>query len=225
MWQLRFVSVHEDGQHLVVSSPDFEDQAFLLPLTDELRDAVAAPLAVPPRPAPTFGEQLSPREIQTRVRGGESAEQIAVATGLPVARIDRFAGPVMSERAHMAAAAREARPAGQGEDVSRTLAEIVDPRLTELEVDPETVEWDSWRRDDGVWMVQLGYDEQGDRHTAEWTWDPVRRQLRSYGAAARALMAPPPVEPPEQPPARATPAAESASTGLRVVPPRPVKAA
>ncbi len=148
-----------------------------------------------------------------------------MATGLPVARIERFAGPVLSERAHMAAAAREARPAGQAEDVSRTLAEIVDPRLNELEVDAETVEWDSWRRDDGVWMVQLGYDEAGDRHTAEWTWDPVRRQLRSYGAAARALMAPPPVEPAEPAkPGRSSAPAESTSTGLRVVPPRPAKA-
>src|SRR5205085_2610347 len=134
-----------------------------------------------------------------------------------VARIERFAGPVVSERAHVAAEARAARPAGQVEDVSRTLAEIVDPRLVELRADPETVAWDSWRRDDGVWTVQLSYDSEGDRHTAEWTWDPARRQLRSYGAAARALMAPrPPVEDdPDEPRA----------SGLRMVPPRPAPAA
>jgi hypothetical protein len=214
MYELRFVSVSEDGQHLVVSSPDLEDEAFLLPLTDELRDAVAAPPAAPARPAPAYGEQLSPREIQTRVRAGESAEQIALATGLPVARIERYAGPVLSERAHIAQEARAARPAGQVEDVSRTLAEIIDPRLGELRADPETVVWDSWRRDDGVWTVSLGYDSEGDRHTAEWTWDPARRQLRSYGAAARALMAPrPPLEDPDEPEARQ-------SSGLRMVPPR-----
>jgi hypothetical protein len=225
MWELRFVSVHEDGQHLVVSSPDLEDQAFLLPMTDELRDAVATPPAAPPRPAPAYGEQLSPREIQTRVRAGESAEQIAVATGLPVARIERFAGPVLSERAHVADEARAARPAGQAEDVSRTLAEIVDPRLAQLEVDPETVAWDAWRREDGVWMVQLGYDSDGDRHSAEWTWDPARRQLRSYGAAARGLMAPPPVEPEEaKPVGRKATAGADAQPGLRMVPARPTSA-
>jgi hypothetical protein len=232
MWELRFVSVHEDGQHLVVSSPDLEDQAFLLPLTDELRDAVATPPAASPRPAPAYGEQLSPREIQTRVRAGESAEQIALATGLPAARIERFAGPVLSERAHVAAEARAARPAGQAEDVSRTLAEIVDPRLAQLEADPETTEWDAWRRDDGVWMVQLGYDSAGDRHGAEWTWDPARRQLRSYGAAARALMAPPPVEPEEAKPAARKATGDTgnstradAAPGLRMVPPRPTQVA
>jgi Protein of unknown function (DUF3071) len=224
MWELRFVSVHEDGQHLVVSSPDFEDEAFLLPLTDELRDAVAAPPAGPPRPAPTFGQQLTPREIQTRVRAGESAEQIALASGLPIGRIQRFAEPVLSERAHVADEARAARPAGQVDDVSRTLAEIVDGRLSQLGADPETTLWDSWRRDDGVWMVQLGYDSDGDRHRAEWTWDPARRQLRSYGAAARALMARPPVE---VEPVEPTPLARSASAtpdgtppSLRMVPPR-----
>ena len=221
MYELRFVSLHEDGQHLVVSSPDFEGEAFLLPLSDELRDAVAAPPPAPARPAPAFGEQLTPREIQSRVRAGESAEQIAVATGLPVARIERFAGPVMSERAHVADEARAARPAGQVEDVSRTLAEIVDGRLHELAADPETTVWDSWRRDDGVWMVQLGYDGEGDRHVAEWTWDPARRQLRSYGAAARALMAPPPVEPAES--RGSGPAATpdgGPPPGLRMVPQR-----
>jgi hypothetical protein len=218
VYELRFVSVSEDGQHLVVSSPDLEDEAFLLPLTDELRDAVSAPPTTAPRPAPAYGEPLSPREIQTRVRAGESAEQIALATGLPVARIERFAGPVLSERAHIAQEARAARPAGQVEDVSRTLAELVDPRLSELRVDPETVAWDSWRRDDGVWTVQLGYDSEGDRHSAEWTWDPARRQLRSYGAAARALMAPRPQlgEPDE---ADESDQARQGS-GLRMVPPR-----
>ena len=213
MFELRFVSVHEDGQHLVVSSPDFEGEAFLLPLTDELRDAVATPPEAPARPAPTYGEQLTPREIQTRVRAGESAEQLAAASGLPVARIERFAGPVLSERAHVADEARAARPAGQVEDVSRTLADIVDTRLAELGVGPETTVWDSWRRDDGVWTVVLGYDSDGDRHTAEWTWDPARRQLRSYGAAARALMAPPPVEALEL-------RSDAVPAGLRVVPPR-----
>lgn len=215
MWELRFVSVHEDGQHLVVSSPDFEGEAFLLPLSDELRDAVSAPPAAS-RPAPTYGEQLSPREIQTRVRAGESAEQIAVATGLPVARIERFAGPVLSERAHVADEARSARPAGQVEDVSRTLAEIVDGRLAQLGAEADTTEWDSYRRDDGIWMIQLGFDSEGDRHAAEWTWDPARRQLRSYGAAARALMAPAPVEPVQDTPARG----EAVPQGLRMVPPR-----
>jgi hypothetical protein len=211
VFELRFVSVHEDGQHLVVSSPDFEGEAFLLPLTDELRDAVATPPEAPARPAPTYGEQLTPREIQTRVRAGESVEQLALASGLPVARIERYAGPVLSERAHVADEARAARPAGQVEDVSRTLAEIVDGRLGEIGASPDTTTWDSWRRDDGVWTVVLAYDSDGDRHSAEWTWDPARRQLRSYGAAARALMAPPPVEPLEP---------RVDAPGLRVVPSR-----
>ena len=132
MFELRFVSVHEDGQHLVVSSPDFEGEAFLLPLTDELRDAVATPPAAPARPAPTYGEQLTPREIQTRVRAGESVEQIALAIGLAGRphRALRRAGAVRAGPRRPGGPG--ARPAGQVEDVSRTLAEIVDPRLVEL---------------------------------------------------------------------------------------------
>jgi hypothetical protein len=62
-------------------------------------------------------------------------------------------------------------------------------------------------------MIQLGYLAGGDRHSAEWTWDPARRQLRSYGAAARALMAPSPDD-------AVASADDEPAPGLRMVPPR-----
>jgi len=108
----------------------------------------------------------------------------------PVAKIERFAGPVLAERAHVAAEARAARLSWSGGEAEPgSLGEVVAARLEADGVDPDTVEWDAWRRDDAVWMVQVGYPLDDARHTAEWSWDPARRQLRPYGAAARTLSA------------------------------------
>jgi hypothetical protein len=216
MWELRFVSVHDDGEHLVVRSPDLDDEEFLLAVTDELRDALAAP-SRPHRPEPAPDQPLTPREIQSRIRAGEAPEELARASGVPVSKIERFAGPVLAERAHIVEAARAARitwSAADGDPGS--LADVVDGRLEEAGVAPDTVEWDAWRRDDGVWMVQVAYRADDARTTAEWSWDPARRQLRPYGAAARALSAAPASTHPTD-----SPDARTAPIGLRMVPGRP----
>ena len=90
--------------------------------------------------------------------------------------------------------------------------EVVAQRLEGAGVDAESVTWDAWRRDDGVWMLQVSYLSDGERQTAEWSWDPARHQLRAYGAAARSLSGAP---------AAASPMDSVAlAPGLRMVPPR-----
>lgn len=218
MWELRFVSVSDDGEQIVVTSPDLDGESFLLPITDELRDAINPP-ARPARPVATSGDTpLTPREIQQRIRSGESPEELATASGVALARIERFAGPVLSERAHVADEARAARISWQGigDEPSGSLDSVVSAWLARRGVEPDSIEWDAWRRDESVWVVQVGYDVDGERHTAEWSWDPGRRQLRPYGAAARAVSTPPPTEP--------EPATSAPTSGLRMVatpPPSP----
>ena len=45
---------------------------------------------------------LRPRDIQTRIRAGETPEAVAHAAGTSVEKIMPFAAPVMAERAHVA---------------------------------------------------------------------------------------------------------------------------
>lgn len=197
MWELSFVELTDDGEHVVVRSTDLDDEHFLLPITDELRDAVAAP-ARPGRLDPLDDGPVTPREMQARIRAGESPEELARAAGLPLTKVERFAGPVLAERTHVADEAKAARISwhGAGEPTG-SLSDVVTARLEAEGVRPDTVDWDAWRRDDGVWMVQVAYLSDGDRHTAEWSWDTGRRQLRPYGAAARGLstLTPPAAEP------------------------------
>ncbi|MFL6139932.1 MAG: septation protein SepH [Frankiaceae bacterium] len=219
MLELRFVSVHDDGDHVILRAPELDDEEFLLPLTDELRDALAGPVRTT-RPEPPADEPLTPREIQSRIRAGEAPEALARAAGVPAAKIERFAGPVLAERTHVADEARAARVGWSGGDGEPgSLDEIVGGRLEAEGVRPDDVEWDSWRRDDGTWIVQVSYLADGARQTAEWTWHPGRRQLRPYGAAARTLSTSGSAA------AEAAPEPPAALVGLRMVAPAAAPAA
>lgn len=213
MWELRFIAVSDDGGHVLVTAPDLDHEEFLLPITDELRDAVAPP-ARPQQPAPSAGSALTPREIQARIRGGESPEELAGGAGVPLEKVERYAGPVLSERAHVADEAQAARISWQGghpDAPGGSLGQVIAERLKQDGVDQDAVSWDAWRRDDTVWVVQVRYLIGDERHTAEWSWDPGKRQLRPYGAAARTLSSPRPIEP--------EPVEElAASPSLRMVP-------
>jgi hypothetical protein len=96
--QLHVVALSEDGRSvLLATSKAAKTGSFTLPLDARLAAALRGDV-------PRVGEQhardfdVTPKEIQARLRAGESPEQIANAAGVPVARVERFAGPVLSER-------------------------------------------------------------------------------------------------------------------------------
>jgi len=168
MRRLRFVGLAEDGVHLVVSTDD--DDCYLLPVDDDLRRAVRGltgqqqlPLALPP------ATPLRPREIQLRIRAGASAEQLAAESGMSVDRVMRFAYPVLAERSQVVQQARRARV--QRDPSAPSLAEVVDPRLEARGVDPAAVRWDSWKREDGTWLVVANWGLADQERTATWMFE------------------------------------------------------
>ena len=70
MTRVEFVGPGDDSEHIVVVNEAGE--RYDLPVTDSLRTLVNAP-----RPAPE-STPLTPKDIQRRVRAGQSAEDIAV---------------------------------------------------------------------------------------------------------------------------------------------------
>ena len=97
---------------------------------------------------------LRPRDIQTRIRAGETPEAVAHAAGTSVEKIMPFAAPVMAERAHVAQRAQLASVRRRAsESGARTLGEAVSAHLRSHNVDPGAVEWDAWRREDGRWTL------------------------------------------------------------------------
>lgn len=103
---------------------------------------------------PVTTPSLNPREIQTRIRRGESPDEVAHAAGVELARIEAFAAPVVAEREYMAQQARKTTIRRRHSGGSGTpLGVVVDDHVSELGIAADSVVWDAWRREDGRWTV------------------------------------------------------------------------
>ncbi len=130
-------------------------------------------------------QTFSPREIQSRVRGGESAEVIAAETGWPLDKVLRYAEPLLAERAFIAEQAQsvEVRRSGGG----ATLLQAARAALG-ASADTGAIAWDAWRREDGRWIVTATYTDGDGDHAARWTYDHGGRNLHPLDDDARSLM-------------------------------------
>lgn len=186
MPELRVVAVSNDGTRLVLKAAD--NSEYTLPIDERLRAAVRNDRARLGQIEIEVESHLRPRDIQARIRAGSSAEEVAQFAGIPVDRVRRFEGPVLAERAFMAERARKTPVRRPGENTGPQLGEAVTERLLVRGADKDTAQWDSWRRDDGVWEVLLAYRVAGETHTASWSYDPPRRLVQALDDEARTLI-------------------------------------
>lgn len=168
MSHLTLRGLSEDEESLVLVDPTGAEHR--LPVDDAVISAVRrARGAVASDAAP--GEPLRPRDIQTMIRQGLSAVEVAADTGLDLEHIRRYEGPVLAERAHTAQQARRVVVYPDSDaGAAAPLGELVQTRLELREVDPETMEWDAWKRQDGTWCVSLTFIASGRQRTATWTF-------------------------------------------------------
>ncbi|MEU6208480.1 septation protein SepH [Streptomyces sp. NPDC090085] len=186
MPELRVVAVSNDGTRLVLKAADSTE--YTLPIDERLRAAVRNDRARLNQIEIEVESHLRPRDIQARIRAGASAEEVAQLAGIPVERVRRFEGPVLAERAFMAERARKTPVRRPGENTGPQLGEAVQERLTLRGADKDSVQWDSWRRDDGTWEVLLVYRVASEPHAASWSYDPPRRMVVAVDDEARSLI-------------------------------------
>ncbi|MEV0663900.1 septation protein SepH [Actinomadura luteofluorescens] len=187
MQELRLVAVSEDGTYLVLATAG-RGTRFTLPVDDRLRAAVRGHFSRLGQFEIEVESPLRPKEIQARIRSGETAEEIAESAGIPVERVRWFEGPVLQEREYMAQQAQRVTVRRPGESTpGPPLGETVEERLGRGGVDLEEVEWDSWKCEDNTWRVRLSFFEGGRPHAAEWTFDPRRRHVSPLDEVAARL--------------------------------------
>jgi len=121
-------------------------------------------------------EPLNPREIQFRVRSGESPEMVAAATGWPIDRVTRYAEPPLGERSYVA------------ERAQRTYVHLTKGGATLLEIIGITTgqniaEWDSFYLN-GQWIVTASNGVE----TAQWTYEPQGNSVHPINSTARTWM-------------------------------------
>lgn len=174
MRDVRLVAVAPEGAHLVLE--DGEENQYRLRI-DERLEAVMPRKQRPQQLEIALESRLTPREIQTRIRSGQSVAEVTAAAGMPVERVERYATAVLAERAHMAQQAKAAPCRRHSGGHAPSLGEVIDQRLTEQHVPQDSVSWDAWRADDEKWTIRLGYLAGERERCAMWLFDPRGRVL------------------------------------------------
>jgi Protein of unknown function (DUF3071) len=184
---LTLVGLTDDGTKLVLVSDSGEE--FRLAADAKLRAALRGDHARLGQLEITMESALRPRDIQARIRAGETPESVAAAASTSIEKIMGYATPVLAERAHIADRAQRAslrRKAGEGS--TRLLGDAVAERLRSRNVDPETVDWDAWRREDGRWTLVADYRSGESTRHAEFVFDAPGRYVVAEDDEARWLV-------------------------------------
>jgi hypothetical protein len=170
MRAIRVVGLTEDGD--VVLEDPVRLERYTVPADERLRAAARGDLSRLGQIAIELESQLRPREIQARIRAGASVEQVAAAAGVPEQKIERFAYPVLLERSRTADVAQRAHPMrAEGPD-GRTLGEVVAHTFGLRGHTYEGARWDSWKGEDGRWVVALSWRAGRSDNSAHWTFQP-----------------------------------------------------
>ncbi|HTX85184.1 MAG TPA: septation protein SepH [Streptosporangiaceae bacterium] len=177
MQELRLVAVSEDGTYAILAVPGRSGR-FLLPIDDRLRTVAKGQFSRLAQYEIEVENPLRPKEIQERIRAGETAEEIADTAGIPPDKIRRFEGPILAERQYQAEQAQRATIPGRGDSgPGPRLGDIVAERLNRVGANAETAEWDSRKRQDGNWQILLRFTVGSRPSAAEWIYDPRKRHV------------------------------------------------
>ncbi|ROS30872.1 septation protein SepH [Cellulomonas sp. PhB150] len=195
MEELELVGLHEDGEHLVLARPD--GGRFRVRIDETLRAAVRRDRPQLEQLRAEGAGNLSPREIQSRIRAGATTQEVAEQSGLTVEHVRRYEGPVLAEREYIAEQARGTRI---GRDSGApTLGDLVTDRLAVRGVDVGSLAWDAARGASGPWVVLARFTVGDVDHEARWTFDTSARSVTADEDEARWLSE---TELPDEPVAR-----------------------
>jgi hypothetical protein len=237
MRALRVVGINEDGS--VVLEDSGRRERFTVPADEQLRAAARGDLSRLGQIAIELESQLRPREIQARIRAGASVEQVAAAAGVPPQKIERFAYPVLLERSRTVDVAQRAHPIRADGPDARTLVDVISNTFGLRGLEYTEAEWDSWKGEDGKWVVALSWRAGRSDNRAHWSFHPgahggtvtaldehasdlveglSARPLRTVGPVIDFARTedPSPTEPPEELRAAASDTAVRTAAGMRV---------
>jgi hypothetical protein len=133
--------------------------------------------------------KLSPREIQSHIRAGMSAQDVAAVTGAALDYVQRFEGPVLAEREFVIESAlnvpvhtaMEIDPLAGG----ATFGGVLRRRLVDAGALNER--WASWKEEGGSWIVKLTFVAEQVEHDARWSFDPKKQALAPLNQEAVSL--------------------------------------
>jgi hypothetical protein len=186
MRELKLVGLSRDGRQVLFV--DAAGDEFVVAADDKLRAALRGDRPRLGQLEIEMDSALRPRDIQARIRSGATPDEVAAAAQVPVERILPYCVPVLAERQHVAELARRSHVRRRNPDgPARRLIDVVAERLRSREIDPDSVSWDAWRRDDGRWAVQATYRSGESQRTGMLVYDAAGRYCVADDDEARWL--------------------------------------
>jgi len=187
--QLYLVGSTTDGENLILSDrKSTKAGAFQIALDDALRAAVSGAddcesgsRSRSARP----DSQLSPREMQARLRAGQTVTEVAAEAGVDESWVERFANPVLAEQAKVIGEALDLTFAKPRRGLSQfalresVRSNLIDKGVNLTEEDFESG-WSAWQMGGPVWAIGFSYRSRGRAQAAKWVID-----LRTGSLAAR----------------------------------------
>jgi Protein of unknown function (DUF3071) len=190
MAHLTLAGLSDDGKRLLLVSD--KGVEFTLDIDARLRAALRGEHASLGHLEIQMDSALRPRDIQARIRAGDTPEAVAQAAQTTVDRIMAFAAPVLAERQHVAERAQRSsvrrKPGESASSAARTLGDAVAGHLRSLNVDPETVSWDASRREDGRWTLTGDFAAGKRQGSATFIFDPPGNYVTVEDDDARWLL-------------------------------------
>jgi hypothetical protein len=174
MSELRLTGKTEDGNHLALV--DNEGNTYSVRISDTLRATVNQP-RLTSVPTVEQTDTMSVKEIQRRLRAGESFEHVAREGQITVEKVERFAGPIMQEREYILDRARELVMRKDAYRADLTFSDVVLAKLSPRGVDIDQISWNTWRLPDGIWHIELHFPNRDGSGIATWNFDLTKRAL------------------------------------------------
>lgn len=135
------------------------------------------------------GAKVAPKEIQTHIRSGMTAEDVAALTGASLESVQRFEGAILAERAYVVESALNVPVhTALDPDLSHgasTFGSVIRSRLANLDATDER--WASWKEPAGEWMIKLSFTANEIDHDARWKFEPKRQVLAPVNGEAHTL--------------------------------------
>ena len=188
MTDLRYSGRSGDG--MFVELTDDDGNEYRLPLEDQLRSAITQPRLVavsggqyPTRTNLNDEPVVTVKEIQSRLRAGETILDLARSTGWSTEKIEKFSGPILQERAYIISVALTTQL--RRESNSPSLSNATKAQLAPRGVNMDEVEWNTARAQDGSWKITISYPTREGTAGATWSFDVHNHSLIALDEGAK----------------------------------------
>ena len=185
MSELRLTGKNPEGTHLTLTNPIGEE--FTVRISDTLRATVNQPRLAAVSASDDV-ETMSVKEIQRRLRSGETMDAIARDGYISVEKVERFAGPILQERVYILDQAFAVVLRKESARDQESFYDVVISRLAPMGVDSDSLSWNTWRIDDGTWTIDLAYPNRDGHGSATWNFDLNRRSITATNENARWML-------------------------------------